>query len=226
MNIEQQIIKLIGELKKETNPEKKKNIKQKLKQLYKQLNRVRQNKTDKKLEFKLPIKQDVKDLLSGQYEAINKIRGKLSAMKKGVDLSSMQKEIDTKINSLKSVLSKEQNQEKRNNLQLTLKKEEAKRQTLLILARHLKDIDRNELRQDLEVLDDIDDYDSLMGAVGHLMKAYNLNREQLDKIFVRSGLFEDIGFTLDDAIRDYNQLEHQRDPVFDIQQGEEEEKEE
>jgi hypothetical protein len=116
------------------------------------LNRVRQNKTDKKLEFKLPIKQDVKDVLSGEYEAINKIRGKLSAMKKGVDLSSMQKEIDTKISSLKSVLSKEQSQEKRSDLQLTLKKEEAKRQTLLILARHLKDIDRNELRQDLEEL--------------------------------------------------------------------------
>jgi hypothetical protein len=87
MNIEQQIIKLIGELKKETDPEKKKKIKQKLKQLYKQLNRVRQNKTDKKLEFKLPIKQDVKDILSGQFEDINKIRNKLSAMKKGVDLT-------------------------------------------------------------------------------------------------------------------------------------------
>jgi hypothetical protein len=87
MNIEHEIIKLIGQLKKETDPEKKKKIKQKLKQLYKQLNRVRQGKKDMKVEFKLPIKKDVEELLSGQREDVNKIRNKLSAMKKGVDLS-------------------------------------------------------------------------------------------------------------------------------------------
>lgn len=218
MNIEQQIIKLIGELKKETDSEKKKKIKQKLKQLYRQLNRVRQNKTDKKLEFKLPIKQDVKDLLSGQFEDINKIRNKLSAMKKGVDIT---------INQLKIVLSKEQDEGKRNDLILKLKKEEAKRQTLIILGKHIKDINPDDLNEDLKVIDNIEDDNTLILAIGHLMETYNLNKNNLDKIFVKSGFFENSDYTLDNVIEELKENVEFRDPFLDVQQeAEDEEKEE
>jgi len=214
MNIEQQIIKLIGELKKETDSEKKKKIKQKLKQLYRQLNRV---KTGKKLEFKLPIKKTVEDLLSGQFEDINKIRNTLSAMKKGVDLS---------INQLKIVLSKERDESKRNEIILKLKKEEAKRQTLIFLAKNIKDINPDDLNEDLRRIDNIQDDDTLQEAIFGLMENYKLNKNQLDKIFVKSGLFENSEYTLNDVIEEFQNVEF-REPLLDIQQeAEEEEKEE
>jgi hypothetical protein len=218
MNIEHEIIKLIGQLKKENDPEKKKKIKQKLKQLYRQLNRVRQGKKDMKVEFKLPIKKDVEELLSGQRDDVNKIRNKLSAMKKGVDIT---------INQLKTTLSKERDEGKRNDILIKLKKEEAKRQTLIILAKHMKNIDPNDLNENLKFIDNIEDENSLMMAIGHLMETYNLNENNLEKIFVEPGFFENIGFTLDDVLEQLKQNIDFIEPVLDIQQeAEEEEKEE
>jgi hypothetical protein len=84
MNIEHEIIKLIGELKKVTDPEKKKNIKHKLKQLYKKLNRVRLGKKDMTVEFKLPIKKEVEELLSGQKEDYLKNKAILLKLKRNI----------------------------------------------------------------------------------------------------------------------------------------------
>jgi hypothetical protein len=84
MNIEHEIIKLIGQLKKETDPEKKKNIKHKLKQLYKKLNRVRLGKKDMTVEFKLPIKKEVEELLSGQKEDYLKNKAILLKLKRNI----------------------------------------------------------------------------------------------------------------------------------------------
>ena len=66
-----------------------------------------------------------------------------------------------------------------------------------------------------------------MLAVGHLMETYNLNKNNLDKIFVKSGFFENSEYTLDNVIEELKANVEFRDPFLNIQQeAEDEEKEE
>lgn len=109
MDIEKEIINLIGELKKEMNPEKKKMIKHKLKQLYKKLNKFKLGK--KKVDFKLPIKKEVEELLSGQKEDFLKNKKILLQLKKNIN-----KEVE----KLQEAISVETNPKKKNELVLKL----------------------------------------------------------------------------------------------------------